>query len=924
MQLIKPRTLSLISKTYRFSGKDRLAVGGVCLFRLARPDAELNQLLPEAEYLATCHEALGKIPFDLGVNKSYSEFLAAGSACAPAGQTCTQMQVAITIADLTKKLDVYGNQQLRQGFFLDTRGALEPFATLPLTYATTYGGGDYPSNPVGVGHGDSGWAATRLLPNVTYAGQLRHAGRPQPASFTAQGVDWPSKLKLAGTYDARWQREDAPGYPRDIDWRYFNLAAEDQRFGKPLTGGACYRIEGMNADMPVIEGRLPNVKVRIFVSEDPASDQGFRELETTIDTVWFFPDRNLGMLIQRGVTDVQDSEAQDIKALLLAFEYNDATPRQVAAYKSVMQLRCDRATALANAFNESQLLPLKSDSELATLEAQRAEYRAQIEAARVLERDAMLADIGARVGLKNPLTAPTAAALEKDLAQQPSPALRKLAALPDPSLMITPQELKNGDFDLGGVLDVVDEINKHAQELAKEAQQAADASVKQARALQVELLKDIAGMTTPATAAVELDKLKRKALERTRTQITGIADLTRIDKVLHVMTPTTPAGLVDAKTGMVDGAQLELLNTQADAIGARALRLSRLKSPEFGGEQPGSAEEKTAVAAILRKTFVELQRNGAALNGRDFAGADLSGLDLSGLDLSEAMLEHADLSRCRLLGTNLFGAVLTGAHVDGADFSSADLRNGNLSGLRGSAARFDGCRFDTTVMIDLQLPDSAWRGATFRDNTLLQCVLPRAAFAGAQLERVALIKCDLADSDFSDARWRKVNGTQSGFARAAFARSSLDGVALLDANCAQADFTDALLQRCIALGSSTFTGADFSSVTAVETGWRNLDLSGACFHMASFSKADFANAVLRGCDLRDACFQGSLLSGADCRDTDATATDFYRATLRKADFTGSTLERANLLGADVFETLFHSCKLKGMRTDCPLREEQYV
>jgi uncharacterized protein YjbI with pentapeptide repeats len=536
----------------------------------------------------------------------------------------------------------------------------------------------------------------------------------------------------------------------------------------------------------------------------------------------------------------------------------------------------------------------------------------------------LLADIAARIGLTEPLAAFATATPEQELAQQGSDALRKLGALPDPSLMITPQELERGDFDLTGVLDVVEQINVHTQELAKEVQQAADDMLIQAAAMRKQLLQDVAAIATPETVAAQLDTLKQQACKRTRAQITGFADLTRMDKVLTGMTPSADTNVVDAKTGAVDSHKLELLKQDADAIGVRALRLSRLKSPEFCGERPQTADERKAVAASLRETFIDLLQRGETLNGRDFAGADLSDLDLSGLDLSELMLEHADVSRCRFHDSNLFGAVLTGATVDATDFSGADLRSTNLSAIAGTGARFDKCRLDTAVTMNLRLPDSSWRGATLRDNTLLQCELQRAVFSGAQLERVALIKCELLECDFSEAGWLKVNGAQSNFRQGRFARSSLEAVSLLDVDCTHADFTDAMLRRCLALGASRFVNCNFTGVMAVDTGWRNLDFTGACFRTASFSKADFANAVLRSCDLREACFNGSLMSGVDFREVDASAADFYRATLRKADFTGATLERANLRGADLFETLFHSCKLKGMQSDNPLKEEQYV
>ena len=40
------------------------------------------------------------------------------------------------------------------------------------------------------------------------------------------------RVKYRGTYDANYLKEQSPGYAPDLDWRYFNLAPQDQWLDK--------------------------------------------------------------------------------------------------------------------------------------------------------------------------------------------------------------------------------------------------------------------------------------------------------------------------------------------------------------------------------------------------------------------------------------------------------------------------------------------------------------------------------------------------------------------------------------------------------------------------------------------------------------------------------------------------------------------
>jgi hypothetical protein len=163
-----------------------------------------------------------------------------GHAHAPNDRTVV-LDVGLKAGNLQKIVRVHGER-----YWVKTGGQVlaspaQPFTRVPLVYERAFGGWDKshkdpanwtldPNNPVGVGFGNPLRFVEEgkvRLPNLEDPQRpVRRYGEPVPAAaFGFISPDWASRAKLAGTYDAAWERERKPLLPKDFDRRHFNSAS---------------------------------------------------------------------------------------------------------------------------------------------------------------------------------------------------------------------------------------------------------------------------------------------------------------------------------------------------------------------------------------------------------------------------------------------------------------------------------------------------------------------------------------------------------------------------------------------------------------------------------------------------------------------------------------------------------------------------
>ncbi len=350
---MKKDEIATLLAPYEIQGKSYLCISMILGFDLLDPEKCINE---QSMWTAINTSLEGRI-FDAGMPKLHPEWLLSG-ACFSGGEPREVVKVSAHLAGSEKQLDVYGKRYWTQQF-----GRLKPsepraFKRQPLTWEMTWGGEDILENRLG----SSVVEASYPLPCLFYSDDTNNARSDntdhQPACFLPLAIDHPMRKACMGTFDEAWFRERWPSVPQDFDWQFYNQAPLDQRLQDFFTGGESYHLVNLHPKEAKITGRLPFYRPRVFVRQyfDPSNmpaqsteslkseqqkengnTQQERQYKITEiglrnDTVWFFPEQQLGLRIFRGSIEIQDEEALDVSDILLVNEDRDKAPLTTEHY----------------------------------------------------------------------------------------------------------------------------------------------------------------------------------------------------------------------------------------------------------------------------------------------------------------------------------------------------------------------------------------------------------------------------------------------------------------------------------------------------------------------------------------------------------------------------------------------------------------
>jgi hypothetical protein len=661
MKVIKPQRVAVLTRPYEVRRELRL---GISLL-LFVPLGEQRALLPEVALWPLATEEMAGAPvLDAGIPKSRCEYLVAGSAYPVLGEERRQCAVRATVAGRQKTLLVAGDRYWRDGRVSEA----QPFERLPLDWRYAFGGPGHPSNPIGRGlvTEDMGGVPVLRLPNIEYPDDLAQSpsSRPHPAGFGALDVTIPERALKSGTHDARWLREDFPGFARDIDWTFFNVAPGDQQFEQEAFAlDSAYEFRNLHPSRGVIDGRLPNLRARCFVSRARRAPAMLEEVSLRLTTLWFFPARERAVLVFQGAVEVNEDDASDITHLLAAAEDAALESRPTSYFAEVLTRRLDPEKGYLAALKDSELCP----SDLSPLDPAAAQLEAELTGEGLLEqrqakrRDREIAErrtLVATYGLDPDLHGPVAHAEESAPTLDEMPAyLEKVAA------DVERQERDQRDYA----------ERRDRENAALFAELGLDYDV-----VKAELAQKPGG--PPGFSA------EAKA-----------ADLRRL--IESFAAQGLPTGHIQ---DILDDPEQQRMWRFAEEQGREAYRLSaHLQHP---------APVRTTAASVGARAALEARPTvGAA--GADFTGADLSGLDLAGLVLEGTFLESARLAGSNLRGAKLGGAVLAHADLRGADLEGADLRGANLGSSELGGANLSNAELEGAILAGARLERTRFDGA---------------------------------------------------------------------------------------------------------------------------------------------------------------------------------------------------------------------
>ena len=851
--VIKPMTLGLLAKPYGYKGQMHLAVSALAFFRLGESPA----LIPEHQAWPVITPALpAQQMLDEIMPKACADVLLAGTAHAPEGKAVKEMMVSLRCGEVDKSLRITGDRQWRYGLVpLQQVDAPLPFTAMPLDATRAWGGKDYPANPLGCGYTDSRWPAffkrnQGVLPNISLAGEIRRPGRRRhaPAGLGPWPINHPARRRLAGSYNKRWLKEDFPGLARNIDWRFFNMAPPDQRLKRFFKGDEPYCLTGLHPLQTELTGKLPGIKARAFIRTERAP---FAEVPLEADTLWFFPDQNLGVLIFHGHHPIEDSEAQDVQAVMLAYE-RLGEARRLTHYQEVLQLRLDPATRHLHVFNDAQLTMPLTPQPAAIKPA--VDVRRQALQARL---DEMEADFWAAADMEKP-------------ADYTPPVLPE-PLLPDP-------QLPDGSLDFTALMAAADAQLTRAK---------ADAEAEQA-AMQAQCDAELAKLEQPM-AETEALVTAEEALARANPQQQLDAELARLP--LQDLSTEQQDELVQAiAQGIAQGRALRRLAQEpiskpitADA----AIALAQLVDSQVQQHLP-LAGFNLAGVTLVGQSFVGMNLAEVNFERGNFSHCDFSNADLRGVSFVGATLSH-----CRFQGTQMKDGNCSGASITACEFSAAQLQHSQwsktqLHGCHFSHADLSGASFRHAHFVANQFPfatldQTIWADVTTRDNQ----------WDNSSAQQFAWLGCELSGCTFNGIRWQQ----------GAFLNCVTEGLVLADAQ----------LEKILITGEadkSLWSATDWRGAKLVQCGFRQTHFKGADFTRANFSNCDFGNTRLQQLIARHALFHQCILMGAAAPDADLRGADLCNSLAMKMNLSGADLRDTQLWRAHLWQA-----QLANARTD---------
>jgi uncharacterized protein YjbI with pentapeptide repeats len=938
---------------------------------------DLQTMKPQLDinYLKSTFESMA-VPLwpDPGMPKPQGEVLVSGACYAPRGLAVPACEVNVIAGAVRKKVYVFGDRYWkRTGSTVRVITDPVPFKEMPLTYQNAFGGEGFDKNPLGKGFApvkaDTG-EMVHPLPNLEAPSRLigSPGDRPDPAGLGPLDPSWPQRMRFQGTYDAQYKQKYFPGYPADHDWRYFQSALEDQWNKGYFSGQDDFALANLHPELPTIQGSLPGLYPRCFLHQaDCPSAPPLIELALNLDTIWFFPEKLLALLIWRKGLEVADDEATAITHALLAYEDRAQKPRGLDYYRQALDRRLNSRDGLLANLNTEDLIPDDhkcamellqdmamgqkiqnefSDNLAAKVQAVKKMADEKIEeATRKNEKNLAAVQVPDEVKAKMPPPEQTDPRQMMQNPGKPAPdpdfdALnaKMEAILPgitagDPSKI----QLKNFSFDkIGQIMTVVGEFSDKKKQDAMKMAKAEIAKLKEqgkgklmpanphpetppaALASMEEALKRIEELELDAAPAMPLPRVNAEQLIAQLGQVSG-----KVFAATQHLQALKQSGGDPQHIANLEGQIKKALdgdNRQAEEALRKAEK--NFKSGYHMGAHfmaAGSSPHAESLEAVAKR-FLQAVADGQKVADGDWALIDLSGKVLDDLDLSGAFLEQVNFKGASLKGANLSGAIMARANLENADLSGANLAGANIGAVHAPRANFTGADLKKAKLSKGDFTGADFTQAELAGAESLEIVITGANFAQARMPGLRYIKvkiagakfprADLTGSAFFDCTLRDTDFTGAGVTRSVFADVHFSNVSFDQADLSGASFV-ATDPAKASMEKTRFIGARAKQTNFMSMSMTGSDFTGADLESANFMSADLSHSKFLRANAPGAFFRKARLEGALMDQINLTQGSLAKAYLVNASLAGANLPGVDFLRATITNTDFRDCNLDG-------------
>lgn len=954
MNTIKPLQLNIITSNCQHDNNCYFVASAVIGVNFN------GETLLSVEYLKDAFECMGdSVMPDIGMPKPKAEYLVTAKFFSKEASPVTAAEVKIKFAEHEKQLNIYGERQWRNGF----PSSPSLLSELPLDYRSAYGGNSYSLNPDGVGY------QSEFLPQIENPKQIvtSSEGEYEPAGFGPLDAYWPQRKRYEGTYDDQYLDKYFPGYPADFDWHHFMTAPEDQWQEEYFIGNESFELQNMHPEKTAIHGCLPGLKARCFMRHHigrtkpiNSAQLSFDELSLNLDTVHFFPEKELALLTFRGMVKVDDGA--EITDLIFGYEELKQEPKTKLDYFKALLRRIETKDALLNNFNTQDLIPIghkcamellqemaledaavsefgnnmdaKSNTVNDFVEGKSAEVIEQFQAEMQKSKDSEgLATEVKDFDLKSLLKQDVEATPDEDVV-----ALNKKLEEILPGITSgDPKKLQLKDFSFDKIDLIMQEVNdltdkKHAQAMDEVAK--AQVQLKDQLAKGMEEMNEL---PEDEKLALQEQLTSLESIAASPEKVEAVIPRLKVDEIMDAMNELNPqlAIAMNQLNGLkAAGVENELTQNLEDMIDSQisdqqAQLEVRLKEAEqdfkelyrMGAhfQEPGLSPHKKELD-VIKQAFLSRVAKGASLANGDWACIDLSGEDLHGVDLSGAFLEQVNFSGADLNNANFEGAILSRAILDGADVSQANFQKANVGNVSAIKANFTGCNFHEAKLSKSNFSEANFTGAILTDTETLEITLNDTNFNSANLTGLKLIERELKGADFTGAHLEVACFLESTITNVVFNNSMMHRCVWADTSVTEVSFLGAdMTGNCFAVspdaheqGLGYLTRVDFSSAHVEKANFQSIVMpettfAGARVVNCNFNGADLSGSNLSHADMSMTQFRNAKLTGADLRDSNFDQAFFAKTHLVSADLSGSNFYGADFLGAVFGSTKSDNC-----------------
>ncbi len=662
---------------------------------------------------------------DFAVFKPLTDVVVTGHAYPGKGASTTahvSFRFGSSKGRIDRSLFVFGDRAWKGTLVAPTPGDPAPFEKMALVHERAFGGPGFEKNPVGAGFVKGG--APARLPNLEHPQKIlkKPTDTPDPVCFAPIAPAWKARAAKLGTYDRAWLETRWPFFPEDFDYHHFQHAPEPQQCAYPA-GDERFELAGMHPVLPLVEGRLPGLRARVFAEKIEGEKSTFFEIPVNLDSVTFDADGLRAHLVWRGLVEVKDEQAPEINVLFATLQPVSDKAYDLAAARAAMT-RALTPPEPPPAAPPPPVPPANDTTPEAPEDPEIARIEAEVADRQVKVREAL-----------------KAAGFPDEDPPPPPPG--------PPDLVAMATLLQNAGHPAEDVEELLATLQRPPPDEAPDPQPEGESARARAERLLAEGASldgvDLAGgdlsgldfsgrsMKGALLKGARLRTCRMAGADLTEAQLGG-ADLTGADLTGATLDAADLTGAT-----LADAVLTEASLTAADLTGAQA---ERLKADRVKG---------------VRCSFANARLQNACFDGAELPGLDLSAAALDGASFQEATIPEVRLYDAEGQKVRFDRAILTGGRVDAARLAGASFRGASAEESEWEGAVLTGATFHSAKLAGAGLSRVAAEEAIFSGADLREARLRRAKLRGAHLLKANLMQATLERADLSAADLRGAN-----------------------------------------------------------------------------------------------------------------------------------------------------------------------